>query len=208
MYASVIASGSRAGTVLCTAALVLVPVLVSLKGILSGRDVGAMLGKLVVGVAGFTAVVGWETIWKRLTTTDPYFLRREFTMSSLEMVSDRPWFGWGLGSWPFVYPAYAVVDFGVFANRAHNQWLEWAADGGISFSVLLLALALWTIRPAFRTVWGIGVLAVFLHGTVDYPFSRPQLAAWPIAMIALLAAGKSTSASSGLPQSSSTASRL
>jgi ABC-type glycerol-3-phosphate transport system permease component len=35
--------------------------------------------------------------------------------------------------------------------------------------------------------FGVGVIAVFLHAMVDYPFSRPALAAWAVVMIALLA---------------------
>ena len=188
LYASVIASASRAGMVLCTAELILIPLLVIFRDLAPGRDVGSVLAKIGGGLALFTAVVGWETIWKRLMEPDPYFGRREFAIASLSMIRDRPWFGWGLGSWPTVYPGYAIIDLGTFANRAHNQWLEWASDGGIPFALLFLAVALWSIRAAYRTVWGLGVVAVFLHCIVDYPFSRPPLAAWPIAMIALMAA--------------------
>ncbi len=188
MYASVIASASRAGTILCTAELILIPLLVTLRGMAPRRDVGSVLAKIAAAFAGFTAVVGWGTIWNRLMEPDPYFLRREFMISSLNMIRDRPWFGWGLGSWPIVYPAYAIIDLGVFANRAHNQWLEWASDGGIPFALLFVAVALWSIWAGYRSVWGLGVIAVFLHGIVDYPFSRPPLAAWPIVMLALMAA--------------------
>jgi hypothetical protein len=34
------------------------------------------------------------------------------------------------------------------------------------------------------------VVAVFLHATVDYPFSRPALSAWIVVMVALLATRK------------------
>jgi hypothetical protein len=33
-----------------------------------------------------------------------------------------------------------------------------------------------------------GVIAVFLHAAVDYPFSRPALGSWTIVIIAMLAA--------------------
>jgi len=49
---------------------------------------------------------------------------------------------------------------------------------------------LWCVRSASGSVWGIGVIAVFLHATEDYPFSRPALAAWTVVMIALLATRK------------------
>jgi O-antigen ligase len=149
----------------------------------------------VVGVvlllAVFTAVVGWGTVWERLRTPDPFAVRREFSISSMRMIADRPWFGFGLGTWPVAYPAYAIVDTGRFANRAHADWLEWTADGGLPLGIAMATLFLWCLRPALSSVWGIGVLAVFLHATADYPFSRPALAAWIVVTITLLATAPS-----------------
>ncbi len=42
--------------------------------------------------------------------------------------------------------------------------------------------------PAVRSVWGIGILAVFLHALVDYPFVRFGLMAWNFALIGALSA--------------------
>ena len=84
-------------------------------------------------------------------------------------------------------PLYAIVDIGAFANQAHNDWLQWAAEGGVPFSIMLASLVLWSLRPAFHSIWGLGVLAVFLHAIVDFPFSRPALGSWPILILALLA---------------------
>jgi len=109
-------------------------------------------------------------------------------ISSLHMAADRPWFGFGLGTWTTVYPKYASFDPGLYMNRAHCDWLEWTAEGGFPFGVLIVTLFLWSLRPAFQTVWGLGVVSVFLHATVDYPFSRPALGSWTILVIAMLAA--------------------
>ena len=38
------------------------------------------------------------------------------------MAASHPWFGIGLGTWPTVYPRYAIVDIGAFANQAHDDW--------------------------------------------------------------------------------------
>jgi O-antigen ligase len=103
------------------------------------------------------------------------------------MATAHPWLGTGLGSWPTVYPEYAIIDVGAFANQAHNDWLQWTAEGGIPFGMMLASLFVWSLRPAFRSVWGLGVVAVFLHAIVDYPFSRTALGCWPILLLALLA---------------------
>jgi len=186
MYTSVIVSASRAGFMLCSAEIVVVPTLMWLQRRAPGRAVGRGLAAVALLLAVFTAVAGWGSIWERLRFPDPFTLRREFATSSIRMIADRPGFGFGLGTWPMVYPAYAVIDIGKFANRAHDDWLEWTTDGGLPLGIAMATLFLWCLRPAFGSVWGVGVIAVFLHATVDYPFSRPALAAWIVVGMALL----------------------
>jgi O-antigen ligase len=106
-------------------------------------------------------------------------VRHELAVSSIHMAATHPWFGVGLGTWSTVYPRYALLDVGAFANQAHNDWLQWAAEGGIPFGIILATLFFWCLRPAIRSIWGVGVIAVFLHAIVDYPFSRPALGSWP-----------------------------
>jgi membrane-bound metal-dependent hydrolase YbcI (DUF457 family) len=50
----------------------------------------------------------------------------------------------------------------------------------------MFTLLIWSLRPAFRSIWGLGLIAVFLHAFVDYPFSRPALGSWPIVILAML----------------------
>jgi hypothetical protein len=188
LYASVIASASRAGTVLATAEVVAAPALLWSRGFASGRAVGASLLRMAVLFAAFTAVVGWEHVRDRFLTPDPMAVRRELAVSSLHMVAAHPWSGVGLGAWPTAYPGYAILDVGLFANQAHSDWLQWTAEGGIPFGIALVTLFGWCVLPALRSVWGLGAIAVFLHAAVDYPFSRPALGAWPILIIAMLAA--------------------
>jgi O-antigen ligase len=187
MYAAVIAAASRAGLILTSAEFVVVTVLVWWRGRTSGRAVLISMLRVVVLLAAFTAVVGWGTVWEHLRTPDPFAYRREFAAASMRMIADRPWFGSGQGTWPVVYPAYAIFDSGAYANRAHSDWLEWTADNGLPFAIAMATLFGWCLVRAFGSAWGIGVAAVFLHATIDYPFSRPALAAWIVVMIALLA---------------------
>jgi hypothetical protein len=188
MYASVIASASRAGTVLTTAEVVLVPLLLWVLHRSTGRDVAMGLIRIGVILAVFTAAVGWESVWVRFWTPDQLGIRRELAISTVHMIAAHPWLGTGLGTWPMVYPQYAVVDVGLVANQAHNDWLQWTAEGGLPFSIMLSTLFFWCLQPAFRSVWGLGIVAVFLHAIVDYPFSRPALGSWAILILSMLAA--------------------
>ena len=187
MYASVVASASRTGTVLTTVEVVLVPLLLWARRLAPGRSVVTALLRMGALFAVFTAVVGWESVWSRFWVPDPLAVRRELAVSTLQMAASHPWFGTGLGTWPTVYPRYASFDLGLFANQAHNDWLQWTAEGGFPFGVMLATLFFWSLRPAFRSVWGLGVVAVFLHAIVDYPFSRPALGSWAIVILSLLA---------------------
>ena len=193
LFASVVASASRAGTVLVSAETLVVIALMWARGRTSARSVGMALLRMAVLFAAFGTVVGWESVWNRFWQPDPMQMRRELAISSTHMIAAHPWFGVGLGTWPTVYPRYAIADFGVFANQAHSDWLQWAAEGGIPLGLAMLTLFVWCLRPAFRSVWGIGAIAVFLHAALDYPFSRPALGSWPILVIAMLATWQSAS---------------
>ena len=197
LYASVIASASRAGAVLSTAEVVLVILLMMARGATTGREAGAVFLRMLLAFGIFTLVVGWERVWERFWQPDPMGVRPEFAQATLHMITAHPVTGTGLGTWPSVYPHYAIVDVGTFANQAHNDWLQFCSEGGIVFGLAMLSLFVWTLRPALRTVWGIGVISVFLHALVDYPFSRPALGSWPILVIGMLAARRWPTTKSG-----------
>lgn len=188
MFASVIASASRAGAALVTLEIAVVLALALARDLVPWRKLGFAVAKLALLTAVFTAVVGWQVLWDRFRQPDPFIHRREILLSSLEMAKERPWFGFGLGTFETAYPAYARFDIGLVVNHAHNDWAEWLAEGGAPFLLMLAAAAAWTVRPAVRSVWGIGVLSVLAHALVDYPMQRLGLAAWVFVLMGALAA--------------------
>lgn len=190
MFASVIATASRAGSILVTLEILAVVFLVLSPRLRTAGTLGRTLSWTVLSALAFSTIVGWETLWSRFQDPDPFRGRREMLVSSLKMVSDRPWTGFGLGTWPAAYPAYAVTDFGLglFVNHAHNDWVEWAAEGGLPLALLLLLVALWSARLAVRFPWGVGVVAAFCHAAIDFPMQRPALAALVFALLGAMAA--------------------
>lgn len=191
LYGSVIGSASRAGTLLCTAELLamLVIGLVRLRDPETGlpsRSTTAVLVMVPVLAAAFTLAVGWERIWLRFQQNDPYVVRREFIEAALDMAKHRPLIGYGLGTFPEVYQRYAIKDFPFYANHAHNDWAEFAADGGVPFLLLVLIPFAAAVPVAIRNPWGLGLIAIMLHACVDYPFPRPAVSGWMFVMLALL----------------------
>jgi O-antigen ligase len=121
---------------------------------------------------------------ERFGQKDPLSERMELNRASLAMFSEHPASGFGLGTYPVVYPAYARFDTGRYVNHAHNDWAEWAVEGGLP---LLLAMAVVVVANADRAIrsgWGIGLMVVFAHALVDYPFQRFGLAVWIIVLLA------------------------
>ncbi len=184
LFASVVASGSRAGAVLCSTEVLVVPLL------LGGRGAWKVIAGIATSVAGLTLVAGWEPLWARFQEPRPYSLRWDLLQSSLEMWRSRPWTGWGLGTWSQVYPGFARYDDGTFVNQAHNDWAQFAVEGGIPLLALMLFVSARVLRPALRSVWGIGMLAVFAHCLVDYPLQqRPALATFFFVMLGMVMRG-------------------
>jgi O-antigen ligase len=191
LYASVIGATSRMGTVLCTVELLamLVIGLVRFRDPDTGlptRSTAMILVTVPVLAAAFTVAAGWERVWVRFQEHDPYNVRREYFVAAVDMAKQRPITGFGLGTFPEVYQQYAIKEFPFFANHAHNDWAEFAADGGVPFLLLVFIPFAACIPAAVRNPSGLGLIAVMFHACVDYPFPRPAVSGWMFLMLGLL----------------------
>jgi O-antigen ligase len=187
LYASVIASASRAGAALATAEVVTVILIFR-------RSVRALALATLAGLSIlFTVIAGWDLLSTRLHLDESFAVRRDFLSASLAMIRDHPWMGSGLGAWSTVYPGYAVHDNGLFANQAHCDWAQWTAEGGVPFLLCMLSIAAIGIRRASRAPWALGVVAVFLHSLVDYPLQRPALAGFFFVILAVVESARTPS---------------
>lgn len=119
-------------------------------------------------------------------------VRAHLSRDTWAMSVQRPWFGWGPGSFEVVFPLFqgaylrgpdgrpqARVEF------AHNDWLQLLAETGrLGALIFIVPLALVAARGwrqggmAARTgLAGCGLIA--LHGWIDFPFHAPAvLALW------------------------------
>ena len=194
MLASVVASASRAGSVLMCLEVAAVLLVAWIRGMAPARTVARRLAALGVLFVLLTAIAGWQALRQRLWAPDPFAGRREFLDSSLAMLHDRPAMGFGLGNWARAYPAYALFDDGTYVNQAHNDWMQWTVEGGVPFFAILLSLAVMVLPVAIRSVWGIGLVSVWVHCLVDYPLQqRPGIGAWFFVLLGVLAASRARS---------------
>ncbi len=185
-YASVIVSGSRAGAILSTIEVVAVTVAAILRHPLRRKVVPAVVALALVA-AGLT-VIAWGNLALRFQQDHPLAERALLNRSSVSMIAARPWMGFGLGTYSTVYPAFARFDVGRYVNHAHNDWAEWAAEGGLPVLLAMAALVVASFRPAVQSLWGVGLIAVSIHAIVDYPFQRFGVAAWIFVLLAAVLA--------------------
>ncbi|MEO8367732.1 MAG: O-antigen ligase family protein [Candidatus Solibacter sp.] len=178
LFSCVVASASRAGLILAAAEILVISAILLSRRELSLTVLGKALVPLLLLATIFAAVVGPETVWARLQQHDPYSERGQWTVASLSMMRDRPIKGFGLGTWPLVYPAYAATDDGVFVNQAHNDWAQAGVEGGLPVFLCFAAFFLWTVRTGWRTPWALGLSFVLVHAVVDYPIQRQALGAF------------------------------
>lgn len=177
MGVSVLVGGSVAGTAIVAFETVTVLWLMRRRRdqIPPGKSRIALLALFVIL---FAAVTGWSTLAARFDRTQAAVERASLTKSTIRMAMDRPVTGWGLGTWSQVYPAYAAFDTGHFDNQAHNDWAQWAAEGGLPFLFLMIAITAVIARPAWDSIHGIGLLFVLLHCLGEYHFQqRPAFGA-------------------------------
>jgi O-antigen ligase len=176
MFAATITSASRMGVILLLAEFLLGLMLLVVgrrMRMKSAMSLVAVLGLLVAAASG---VAGTGKILERLEESNPYALRGTLLASTLKMIPVHSWLGSGMGTWPSEYPGFATYDWNLYVNAAHNDWAQWASEGGIPFVLLMAALIIWLGAPSLRSVWGLGVLSVSIHSFMDYPLQDPALA--------------------------------
>ena len=109
-----------------------------------------------------------------------------------DMFEDKPWIGWGAGSFRYKYHYYALSypeiyfigkthwkrygEFTMYYRQSHNDHFQFLAEYGVfGYGLLVLCGASWVIfslyQPAFSFAWvmAIGVALFFLlHNIGDF----------------------------------------
>jgi O-antigen ligase len=121
---------------------------------------------------------------------------------SLKMLRDRPVLGWGLGTFPVVYPSYRSFYTNLWVNEAHNDFVQTLVETGLlgfafaaSFLVLLCRngihnLKHWRsdIKSSIVLAAFLGCIGILVHGLFDFNLQIPANAAFFFALAALVTA--------------------
>lgn len=128
-------------------------------------------------------------------------IRATITRDSLRMFFHRPVLGWGLGTFPTVYPGYRSFYTNLFINEAHNDYAQLLVETGLLgfglmmwFLVRLYQYGLPTSRRwEFQWDWALsfaallGCTGILVHSFVDFNLQIPANAALFYALCGLAA---------------------
>ena len=118
-------------------------------------------------------------------------IRLNITKDSLRMFLNRPVLGWGLGTFPTVYPSYRSFYTNLFVNEAHNDYAQLLVETGLlGFGLMLLFLGrlYWyglSTSRRWEFQWDgalslaalLGCTGILLHSFVDFNLQIPANAA-------------------------------
>jgi O-antigen ligase len=193
--AGVLSCGSRSGFLGLLAIAVLFPVLVFLNRQLH-RPAPWMLFAFPVVVAGALFLARPELLlWRWQYSGGLLEGRLDYWLATLQMIAEKPLLGWGLGVWPDVYLQFMQQDPGLVVNRAHSDFLEFAAEGGVLLPLALAGLFLRSVWLACRFPWALGLPVLLVLAMADYPLRLPLLL-WAFLAIYLAAEAEARGAAS------------
>ena len=196
MTGTLFLSGSRGG-------MLAILVELTILGIVLSRQRKSV--RIVIGLAAFAIVLVSLLTWlggKELTTRVSSIskesrseisggMRSSIDRDTVRMFRDKPVFGWGLGTFPTVYPQFRTFYTNFFVNEAHNDYLQMLAEMGVlGFGVVvwfvlvvyfraLKKIGNWTsdVSGAVTLACTLGFTGILVHSLVDFNLQIPANAA-------------------------------
>lgn len=161
--------------------------------------------KVAIGAASFAVVLislltwlGGKELTNRVSSISTEArtelsggMRLSIDRDVFRMFRERPLLGWGLGTFPVVYPHFRSFYTNFFVNEAHNDYLQLLSEMGIAG----LAVLVWFLAVLFRRVrqkignWqsdvnasvtlacALGVIGILVHSFLDFNLQVPANAA-------------------------------
>ena len=197
LVAALLDTGSRGGTIACAVALCTIGLLSFWGGTGQRRATGVVVVIVFVLLLAIAAVSS-GVLLHRLQTGVGTGARLLVYRDTIDMILARPWLGQGAGAFVDAFPLFhsrAPSDFAW--NRAHDTYLQAAAELGLPAFLVLMATAvgavvvLWRHFARYRS--GLAVVAALaaaaglgFHATVDFSL---QVQAVGLTFAVLLGAG-------------------
>lgn len=192
MAGTIFLSGSRGGMIAFAVEMAVIVVYMRLHE-RNWRQT-ALLGAFVVLVIGLLVWIGGNEMTRRLASIHSETrqelsggVRLTIDRDSLRMWRERPLLGWGLGTFPDVYPQFRSFYTSFFVNQAHNDYAQLLTETGLAG----FAIALWFLVLVFRRAraklenWPesangvltlaalVGCVGILVHSCLDFNLQIP-----------------------------------
>jgi len=186
MVGTIFLSGSRGGMIAVVAELII------LAGLLVKQKRGF---PTAIGIGAFLAIVVALVVWiggtelsQRIGSVGPGHtelsgdIRSSINRDGFRMFLSRPIFGWGVGSFPIVYPRFRTFYTNFFVNEAHNDYLQLLIEMGLLGFATMVWFVVTVYRGAIKKIGGwtgdvsgamalacmLGFSGILVHSAVDF----------------------------------------
>jgi O-antigen ligase len=195
MVGTIFLSGSRGGMLAIFAELIILAALLVRQKRSLRTAIG--IGVFLALVVGLLVWIGGGELSKRIATAGPGHselssdIRTYINRDGLRMFLKKPLLGWGLGTFPIVYPEFRTFYTNFFVNEAHNDYLQLLVEMGVlGFATMVWFVVTLYIR-AFKKIknWPteisgavtlacvLGLSGILVHSAVDFNLQIPANAA-------------------------------
>jgi O-antigen ligase len=196
MAGTIFLSGSRGGMLALLVELLVLAVIVvrQQKGPRLALATGAFLAIMIA----LSVWLGGAELAKRIFSISTEArseisggIRWNIDRDSFKMFLQRPVTGWGLGTFPVVYPQFRSFYTNFFVNQAHDDYMQLLVETGLlGFGVMI-----WFVIVLYRHAWRkisnwtsdvsgavalaclLGVTGILIHSAVDFNLQIPANAA-------------------------------
>ncbi len=143
---------------------------------------------LLIVTGAFGVWLGSDQLLGRLGQFGDAAGRVQIAKDSIRMFEQHPVAGWGLGTFPVVYPKFRTFATDLFVNEAHNDFVQLLVETGVigfSAGLGLLALVYFRgIRRINRSLFGswrsvavgaslVGITGLAVHSLFDFNLQIP-----------------------------------
>jgi len=196
MVGTIFLSGSRGGMIAIFVEMIVLAVVLfrQKRSVRIAIGVGAfavVLISLLVWLGGKELTVRVSSISKETRTEISGGMRLSIDRDTLHVFRQKPIMGWGLRTFPVVYPQFRSFYTNFFVNEAHNDYLQLLAETGVLGFGIMVWFLLTLYRRARRKIgdWTSSVTAavtlacmlsctgILVHSLVDFNLQIPANAA-------------------------------
>jgi O-antigen ligase len=207
MVGTIFLSGSRGGMIAIFVELIVLAVVLlrqkrSIRIVIGVGAFAVVLVSLLVWLGGKELSTRVSSISKETRTEISGGMRLSIDRDTLHMFRQKPVLGWGLGTFPVVYPQFRSFYTNFFVNEAHNDYLQLLAEMGVvGFATMIWFVVVlyrrvrrkignWTsnMSAAVTLACALGLTGILVHSLVDFNLQIPANAALFYAFASIAAA--------------------